>query len=119
MSKPQRFQRKRGKGARLPEGTIYVGRPTVRGNPWIVENEGRGGWKVYGPGVPSGGSRCGNEEGARLVAVNLFREWASTEHARRKLQLQEIRGKNLACYCRAHDPCHADVLIELANEDDR
>lgn len=32
-----------------------------------------------------------------------------------KLALPELRGKNLACWCRSGEPCHADVLLELAN----
>jgi len=31
----------------------------------------------------------------------------------------ELRGKNLACWCRIGEPCHADVLLEIANADDR
>jgi hypothetical protein len=27
----------------------------------------------------------------------------------------ELRGYNLACWCKPGTPCHADVLIELAN----
>jgi hypothetical protein len=27
----------------------------------------------------------------------------------------ELKGYNLACWCKAGTPCHADVLIELAN----
>jgi hypothetical protein len=30
--------------------------------------------------------------------------------------LSSLRGKNLACWCRAGTPCHADVLLEVANE---
>lgn len=26
-----------------------------------------------------------------------------------------LRGKNLACWCKPGDPCHADVLLEIAN----
>ena len=26
-----------------------------------------------------------------------------------------LRGKNLACFCPIDQPCHADVLLELAN----
>jgi hypothetical protein len=29
---------------------------------------------------------------------------------------QELRGKNLACWCPEGSPCHADVLLEIANE---
>jgi hypothetical protein len=28
----------------------------------------------------------------------------------------ELSGHNLACWCRPGTPCHADVLIELAND---
>lgn len=26
-----------------------------------------------------------------------------------------LKGKNLACYCQAGQPCHADVLLQIAN----
>ena len=34
------------------------------------------------------------------------------------IPLDELRGKNLACWCPIDGPCHADVLLELANRDD-
>lgn len=30
--------------------------------------------------------------------------------------IEELRGKNLACWCKVGEPCHADVLLELANK---
>lgn len=30
----------------------------------------------------------------------------------------ELAGKNLACWCKPGEPCHADVLLELANRPD-
>ncbi len=27
----------------------------------------------------------------------------------------ELRGKDLACWCPLDGPCHADVLLEIAN----
>jgi hypothetical protein len=33
------------------------------------------------------------------------------------LDLTELRGKNLACWCPLDQPCHADVLLELANKE--
>jgi hypothetical protein len=33
---PERIQRRRAKGWRMPDGAVYVGRPTKWGNPWIV-----------------------------------------------------------------------------------
>ena len=30
-------------------------------------------------------------------------------------RIQELRGKNLVCWCRLDQPCHADILLKLAN----
>jgi hypothetical protein len=30
--------------------------------------------------------------------------------------LHELRGKNLACWCKLDEACHADVLLRLANQ---
>lgn len=38
-------------------------------------------------------------------------DWARRIYA----SLDEIRGHNLACWCRPGARCHADVLLELAN----
>ncbi len=37
---PRRVQRKRTKGFRLPEGCVYVGRPTKWGNPFVAFQDG-------------------------------------------------------------------------------
>ena len=42
--------------------------------------------------------------------VNAYRSYLATG-----TDLTELRGKNLACFCKLSDPCHADVLLELAN----
>jgi hypothetical protein len=51
------------------------------------------------------------------MAVALFQRWMShpdqadlVEAAR-----EELRGRNLACWCAQGTPCHADVLIVIAN----
>ena len=31
------------------------------------------------------------------------------------LDIFELRGKNLICWCKIGAPCHADVLLEVAN----
>lgn len=36
-------------------------------------------------------------------------------HRNRKTARAELAGKNLACWCKVGVPCHADVLLELAN----
>jgi hypothetical protein len=32
------------------------------------------------------------------------------------LDVSELRGKNLMCWCELGTPCHADVLLEVANK---
>lgn len=62
-------------------------------------------------------------EGGAANAVESFRDWiAHPSHYPCKpspptlKQIQDnLRGKNLACYCKPDSPCHADVLLELAN----
>ena len=85
----QRIQRKRIKGWRMPENTIYVGRPSRYGNPWVVGKQGI--------------------ETAQ-EAVDLYRY-----HLKDRNLFPELRGKNLACWCALDKPCHADVLLEIVN----
>lgn len=101
---PQRIQRKRTKGFRLPEGAVYVGRPTVWGNRYTV-------------GVP--GTGVGVVASAQ-EAIDGFRRMWSESHQIAYIR-ECLRGKDLACWCPLVDkdgnkvPCHADVLLELAN----
>ena len=90
---PQRFQRSRRKGARLPAGVVVVTRPTKWGNPH-----------------PLG---LGREEAVRRYREDLLagRLAVTVDDAR-----GELRRRDLACYCPLAEPCHADVLLELANE---
>ncbi len=54
-----------------------------------------------------------------MAAVTLYRDHlrlAITAHAKRGVDLlAPLRGKNLACWCSEGAPCHADVLLDLAN----
>jgi len=97
--RPTRIQRKRTKGWRMPPNTIYVGRPTKWGNPWIVGN---------------------GYSAAEIVA--LYQAWMTGWYGSTKLpplpNPTELRGKDLACWCPLGQPCHADVLLELANRED-
>lgn len=45
---PQRIQRQRAKGWRMPDGAVYVGRPTRWGNPFVYRDQSRG-LVRYGP----------------------------------------------------------------------
>jgi hypothetical protein len=111
---PHRIQRSRAKGWRMPKGAIYVGRPTVWGNPYTATSALEAGYK----------------DGAKM-AVWAFRQWLAGTQAwgderdeRRAIilgRVAELRGHDLACWCKLVDaagypvPCHADVLLEIAN----
>ena len=49
--------------------------------------------------------------GWKAAALILYRDFLREE----KLDPSELQGKDLSCTCKLSDPCHADVLIELAN----
>lgn len=118
--RPQRIQRKRIKGWKAPEGAVYVGRPTRWGNPFTVINGGPQGWLVYDDrdrfGFVTYETSSGyiksfdTREKAHRHAVTLYRK-----HMRRQWDLTPLRGRDLMCFCPLDRPCHADVLIELAN----
>lgn len=90
MSKPKRIQRKRTKGWRMPPNTIYVGRPSKWGNPYD--------WNTSLNPVTE--YELDIEEGKR-----------SAKEIKR-----EFKGKNLACWCPLDQPCHADILLKIAND---
>jgi hypothetical protein len=51
--------------------------------------------------------------------VDAFRDMAEylyrNDREWRERMIAELRGRNLACFCKHGKPCHADVLLELAN----
>ncbi|MDI1264985.1 MAG: DUF4326 domain-containing protein [bacterium] len=105
MASPVRIQRQRTKGSKLPPNTVSVCRPGRWGNPFKV-SEGFDSGDVKIPAITA------------EIAVTLYREWIETalrNHPSTFDALAELRGKNLACWCRVGAPCHADVLLELAN----
>ena len=112
--KPQRIQRRRTKGWKMPENTVSVTRPGKWGNPFVIGFYG----KVWGSkGV--GGYLVGKTSlpgdvyiADATIAVELFEKWM--EVAQR--DYTSIRGKNLACFCPIGQVCHADVLLKLAND---
>lgn len=120
---PQRIQRKRVKGWRLPEGAVIVTRPTRWGNPYLVEKV-YGQWTVY-DSTPLGGRRLvgfADKRAASERAVSLYRRWIDTQ-GRSAEMIPLLGGRDLACWCPLEDeygeryPCHADVLLLLSNKD--
>jgi hypothetical protein len=90
----------------MPPNTVYVGRPTKWGNPFVVGKPGgaftalvkdqRHAWQLY-----------------RSIAIGNKKLIAAAR--------EELAGKNLACFCPLPtepyqpDCCHAAVLLEIAN----
>ena len=77
----------------MPANTVYVGRPTKWGNPFTV-----------------GSPLCETPEKAVKAFEFNVNSILTIE------QIENLRGKDLACWCSLDNPCHADVLLRLANQ---
>jgi hypothetical protein len=127
---PIRVQLSRKKGWRMPPNTVSVARPTLWSNPFVIGEPSGCDFNDGGDPTPLIGSL------SRQQAIDLFRDmvsgWLSPEmhpHGHRWMSrfkkatgnahpaeyVSILRGKNLACWCKPGEPCHADVLLELAN----
>jgi len=102
---PDRIQLRRTKGWRLPPNTISVASSSAWGNPFVV-----------------GGIDHKTREriADRAHAVRLFEErWFGPDSIARNIIVEQaiaqLRGFNLACWCPLGQPCHADVLLRVAN----
>lgn len=104
----KRIQLRRTKGWRKPEGCVNVARPTKWGNPFKWSN-----YTQFADEQKKYAAMRDYEnwlEGQPLVIIKpKQRQWILAH-------LHELAGKDLACWCKPGDPCHADVLLELANQ---
>jgi hypothetical protein len=114
-SAPVRVRLSRAKGWRMPPNTVKVDRSTRWGNPFSM-----------GDAIDLGMTSLA---AAPSFLVECFRSWLpnsprandlwmgpESDAARQHfIYLSQLRGKNLACWCALDAPCHADVLLELAN----
>jgi len=104
---PKRIQRKRTKGWKMPENAVYVGRPTIWGNPFRVSNG------------DCDHPDCGPKSHPPLTAQDIVEAYRRYLPGLLKVQpanlIERLRGKDLACWCSLNQPCHADVLLEFAN----
>ena len=78
----------------MPPNTKSVTRPGKWGNPFPV-----------------------TEDRTAAEAVGMFRDALLTGELPYTIKdvKRELGGKNLACFCKPDAPCHADVLLEIAN----
>lgn len=73
-----------------PPDAVYVGRPSPFGNPFVI-----------------------GKDGTRAEVIMRYEAWLRTQPDL-LARVYELRGKNLVCWC-APLPCHADVLLRIAN----
>lgn len=111
--KPERVQLRRTKGWRMPPNTVKVDRSTKWGNPFQAMNI-NGRWACTTKRRPDDSGVVIWCQSAERASDLMWREYCSHLAGRRR-ELQELRGKNLACWCRLDAPCHANILLELAN----
>ena len=118
MNTPKRIQLSRKKGWRMPANTVIVDRRTKWGNPYFVKKK-RSLYHVFK--VTEHGAKKSIGLGAKTqrealaIALNKFRKIITYTLRTSPDYLEPLRGKNLACWCKEEAPCHADILIELAN----
>ena len=114
MTGPIRIQLSRAKGWRMPENTVKVDRSTRWGNPFTADElfiAGPMGKRLkLQPGEPIGVA------GAVMAFRTLTQTILKREPEKMRAMLDPLRGKNLACWCKPGEPCHADVLLALANK---
>lgn len=108
----KRIQRQRTKGWRMPEGAVYVGRPSRWGNPYRPTDLDLG-WCGRSVRLTVNGVEI--DTMGPTGAVYHFDLHARHELLRRPDWLTPLRGHDLACWCPLDQPCHADVLLALAN----
>jgi hypothetical protein len=131
---PNRIQRSRTKGWRMPDGAIYVGRPTRWGNPFsAIPHHAIGPtWSAATAAVLQASVRRNRDDEVGYISssrtdlrgdvVHLFRilcEVRARDLPKQEMDawLHPLRGRDLACWCPLDQPCHADVLLELANRE--
>lgn len=100
---PERIQRQRAKDWRMPPAAVYVGRPTKWGNPHMISDVARS-----FPSLTI--AQC------IAFAVNQYRDHIATGAGPSVAEIRaELGGHDLVCWCALDHPCHADVLLEIAN----
>lgn len=93
----------------MPEGAVYVGRPSQWGNPWSPKNATR--IVMRGSNVHS--SRpCTIEECVKLYEEDVRK--GTFGYTPKDVRIF-LGGKDLACWCQLDQPCHADILLNMAN----
>lgn len=113
-----RIKRSRRKGWKMPENTVFVGRPSKWGNPFRVGYLVTNDWfDIFDDLDVLQYFTRNNEVKTNEEAVYLYEKYLSYDLSEEGV-LDELKGKNLACWCSLDEKCHADVLLKIANHCD-
>lgn len=137
--KPQRIKLSRARGFRLQDVSRAINglparavtRPGIYGNPFLIEPQSGVIWEPRNASwQPKWSVRClmNPHHDGKLCPPDFVTCLDRTEAAHHAvarfraviaphLDLAPLRGHNLACHCPLDAPCHADVLLELANRE--
>ncbi len=75
----------------IPPEAVYIGRPSKWGNPFLL-----------------------GKDGSRDIVLYKYKDWLETRPDIVKMAKEELKGKDLVCYC-SPKSCHGDILLEIAN----
>lgn len=106
LQRPRRIQRKRERGWRKPEGVVDVTRPGKWSNPFRV-----------GYRHPVTKRPMSAADVVQLFAAQFDTAVSRTAQANRAAVQADLRGKSLMCWCKEGEPCHGDVLLNIANDE--
>lgn len=96
---PTRIQRERTKGWKMPENAVSVCRPCKYGN-------------IFKIGDPHPVTK---QPMTREDTVACHRTWCLVKISEDPSIFKPLKGKDLACFCRLNEPCHADNYLDYAN----
>jgi hypothetical protein len=129
-TQPRRIQRRRTKGWRAPDGAVYVGRGSRWGNPCTqIRTPALDGseWEREGRLGKTSGARHAFvhpdktityhlvQDATREQAVAMYRQHLDQHPSLAEAAREQLAGRDLMCWCPPDEPCHADVLLQLAN----
>ena len=109
----------------MPPNTVYVGRTSRWGNPFVIGKfQNLGLWiAINGTMTQDQLDSWHDHDGTILVDLSAvigcyrkYAEWMITTK-RGDEWIAPLRGKDLVCWCPLDQPCHADVLLEISNAD--
>lgn len=106
----------------MPDGAVYVGRPTIWGNPFLITRSSDfhglpGSWFVRGEDGSIHHPHEDTQSAARRKAAELYGQHVLHDpDARVSVAMirDELAGHDLVCWCPEREPCHADFLLAVA-----